>query len=121
MLTVTQATEADVPALALLMDELDRFYGAVAVDSPEQREEQIRDALFGSRPAAYALLAEDDGELLGFASYSLLWPAAGAFGTSTGLYRIALGSKRNWNSSRVLSAVRGGRRLRIPGMAAGAG
>jgi len=77
VLTVTQATEADVPALALLMDELDRFYGAVAVDSPEQREEQIRDALFGSRPAAYALLAEDDGELLGFASYSLLWPAAG--------------------------------------------
>jgi len=45
VLTVTQATEADVPALALLMDELDRFYGAVAVDSPEQREEQIRDAL----------------------------------------------------------------------------
>jgi GNAT superfamily N-acetyltransferase len=35
-------------------------------------------ALFSPHPAATVLLARDDNQILGLASYSLLWPAAGA-------------------------------------------
>jgi GNAT superfamily N-acetyltransferase len=77
VLAVVHAVAADVAALAILTEELDRFYGATEFDPPEQREDQIRATLFGSRPVAYALLAKDGPDLVGFASYSFLWPAAG--------------------------------------------
>jgi ribosomal protein S18 acetylase RimI-like enzyme len=39
----------------------------------------VEEALFGSPPLASALLVEDEtGEIVGFAAYSFLWPAAGA-------------------------------------------
>jgi GNAT superfamily N-acetyltransferase len=33
--------------------------------------------LFGDVPAAHVLLARTDGQVVGFAAYSFLWPAAG--------------------------------------------
>ena len=78
MVTVTPAEPPDVPAISGLMKELDHFYGAAEeADPPGQRISDISSALFGPAPAAYLLLARDDGELVGMASYSFLWPAAG--------------------------------------------
>ena len=73
--TISSATPDDVPAMSALLEELDRFYGATTTESPEEREQQIREALFASPPAAYALLAFDDDRLVGMAAYSFLWPA----------------------------------------------
>jgi len=61
-----------------LLDELDRFYGAAEAEPAEQRMRHIREALFSSPPTAYALLAWEGERLIGFASYSFLWPAAGS-------------------------------------------
>ena len=83
MLAIAHATEADVPALAVLLEELDRLYGATDAEPRDRREEQIGRALFGKVPAAYALLAKDSDEMVGLASYSFLWPAAG---TTTSLF-----------------------------------
>jgi len=60
------------------MDEMDRFYGAVENESHDKRLIQVNGALFGSLPSAHALLAWDDVQLVGIASYSFLWPAVGA-------------------------------------------
>ena len=77
MVTVTLAEPSDTTAIADLMEELDRFYGETETDPPEQRASEIVSALFGPVPAAYVLLARDDGEVVGMASYSFLWPASG--------------------------------------------
>lgn len=77
MTTVTQAEPADIAAVAAIAEEMDRFYGATEVEPPEIRMRQISEALFHDRPSAYALLAWDNGQLTGFASYSFLWPAIG--------------------------------------------
>jgi len=74
---VRPATPEDIADLVVLFEEMDRFYGAEAFDPEEVRREQIRSVLFGDVPMAYALLAYDAGEAVGFASYSFLWPAAG--------------------------------------------
>jgi GNAT superfamily N-acetyltransferase len=47
------------------------------VESLEARARQISEALFCDPPSAYALLAWAGGQLVGFASYSFLWPAVG--------------------------------------------
>ena len=77
MIQIGRAVIQDVPAIALLMDELDRFYGAEEVEPPEVREPQIRAAVFGDLPSPQVLLAWDGSEVAGFASYSSLWPASG--------------------------------------------
>ena len=46
-------------------------------------EEQIRDTLFGAKPAAEVLLAESDGEWVGFA---LFFPTYSTFLAQPGLY-----------------------------------
>ena len=63
-----------MPALAELIAERDRYYGA---PRPEPEEPAIEDALFGPTPAGTALVAVHDGGLAGLAAYSFLWPAAG--------------------------------------------
>ena len=78
MLAVSPATEPDVPALAVLMEELDRFYGATDVEPIGRRVEQIRGAILGPAPAAHVLLAKERDDVIGLAAYSFLWPAAGA-------------------------------------------
>jgi GNAT superfamily N-acetyltransferase len=63
--------------MAALLAEMDRFYGSANVEPLGQRIRQITDALFGEPPAAYALLASKDSQLVGLATYSFLWPAVG--------------------------------------------
>lgn len=77
MLSVTPATRRDAYAVAELLDELDRFYGATEVDPIPHRATEIEKALFWDPPAAHVLLARHDGKAVGLATYSFLWPAAG--------------------------------------------
>jgi len=73
-----RAAEAvDVPAVAGLLEEMDRFYGSVEFPPIELRQRQIKGLLFGPVPAARVLLAFDGTDLVGLATYSSLWPAAG--------------------------------------------
>ena len=77
MTEVRPAEPGDLKELAALLDELDRFYGATDIEPIEARLRQIDEALFTDPPAAFALLAWHDADLLGMATYSFLWPAAG--------------------------------------------
>jgi GNAT superfamily N-acetyltransferase len=67
----------DAEALADLMNELERFYGGEPSELLEDQLSQIEASLFCAAPAAYVLMARDDGKPAGFATYSFLWPAAG--------------------------------------------
>jgi GNAT superfamily N-acetyltransferase len=58
-----------------ILGEIEEYYGGK--NTPGNRD-QIRAALFSDRPAATVLLARDGDDVLGFASYTYLWPAAGA-------------------------------------------
>jgi GNAT superfamily N-acetyltransferase len=64
-------------AFATLAEEMDRFSGTTEFDPIDVRLQQIRDALFGDQPSAYALLAWVNDRPVGFATYSFLWPAVG--------------------------------------------
>lgn len=77
MITVEPAEPVDAAVIAKLTEEMDRFYGASGFDPLELRISQVNKALFSNPPSAYALLAWDDSELAGFASYSFMWPAVG--------------------------------------------
>ncbi len=77
MVEIRAAASGDVEAIALLMEDLDRFYGATEVESPGVRVPRIAAALFQEPKAAYALLAWGNGQPVGMAAYSFLWPAAG--------------------------------------------
>lgn len=73
---VRPATAADLPALTALFHEMEAHYeGAAAPD-----EEAVRSALerhvFAADSTIDLLVAETDGTLLGFASVSMLFPAA---------------------------------------------
>lgn len=61
-------------ALVDVLAERDRFYAA---PHAEPSAAAIADALFGTVPAGRALLGCCDGEPVGLAAYSFLWPAAG--------------------------------------------
>ncbi|RBQ16956.1 GNAT family N-acetyltransferase [Spongiactinospora rosea] len=74
---VSAATPDHIPAMAELLEEMDRFYGGEPQDPADVRAGQIRQALFADPPAAYALLAWVNDRLAGIASYSFLWPAVG--------------------------------------------
>ncbi|WP_241251573.1 GNAT family N-acetyltransferase [Candidatus Protofrankia californiensis] len=77
MTVVTPAEPAHVEAIAALAEEMDRFYGAIEVESLDLRIRQINEAIFSDAPSAFALLAWDGDQLVGFAAYSFLWPAVG--------------------------------------------
>ncbi|MEU9346793.1 GNAT family N-acetyltransferase [Streptomyces sp. NPDC048278] len=64
---IRAATENDVPEIRAMIRELAAYERAV--EQARATEEQLREALFGDRPAAYALTAEDDttGEVVGYA------------------------------------------------------
>lgn len=78
MVTIDRATEADVEAIAVLLGEIETYYGATAVPPAVDLVAQVRNVLFGERPMATVLLARDGDDVVGLASYSFLWPAAGA-------------------------------------------
>lgn len=77
MVVIRPAEPKDVFALAVLMEELDHFYGETEVEPPEQRAPQIAASLFAEPKPGYVLLAWDGEQLVGMAAYSFLWPAAG--------------------------------------------
>jgi len=74
VITVSPALPGDAAAVAALLEELGRFYGAAR----RITEAQVSDSLFTSPPAACALLARDGTTVAGMAAYSFLWPAVGA-------------------------------------------
>ena len=77
MIEVRAAVPDDLTNLVDLLEEMDRFYGAAKVDPHHVRLDQVNEALFGRPPAAHALVAQDEHDLVGFAAYSFLWPAVG--------------------------------------------
>ena len=77
VIAVSPAGPADVLALAALLEEMDRYYGATGTEPLGERVRQINEAVFASPPAAHALLAWDGTQVVGFAAYSFLWPAVG--------------------------------------------
>ena len=77
-IVVRDAGPGDATVVAALIEEIERFYGATSVQPFEEREAQVRSALFGTPPIAWLVLAVVDGEVAGLAAYSFLWPAAGS-------------------------------------------
>lgn len=78
MTTVRPAAPEDASALLALTEEMDRFYGATAGEPAALRRGQLQAALFAATPSAYALVACDPADsVVGFATYSFLWPAVG--------------------------------------------
>jgi ribosomal protein S18 acetylase RimI-like enzyme len=72
---IEPATAADVEVISLMLGEIEAYYGGTNTAGDQAA---IRRALFGPRPAATVLLARDGDHVLALASYSLIWPAAGA-------------------------------------------
>jgi GNAT superfamily N-acetyltransferase len=77
VITIRPARRDDTEAIASMLEELDRFYGAAEIEPRSTRLAGVESALFTSPPAAFAVLAWADSSLIGLASYSFLWPAAG--------------------------------------------
>jgi GNAT superfamily N-acetyltransferase len=67
---IRPATPADVPVIHALVRELAEY--EKALEEARASAEQLGEALFGERPAAFAHLAEDEaGEVVGFALWFL--------------------------------------------------
>ncbi|MGW6139933.1 N-acetyltransferase family protein [Streptomyces sp. NPDC055140] len=68
---IRTATPADVPVIHAMVRELADY--EKALHEARATEEQLREALFGERPAAFAHIAEDDttGESVGFCLWFL--------------------------------------------------
>ncbi|MFD8806358.1 GNAT family N-acetyltransferase [Streptomyces sp. NPDC059597] len=81
---IRTATPDDVPAIHRMVRELATY--EKAADEARATEEQLREALFGERPAVFAHLAVDDatGEPAGFALWFL------NFSTWRGVHGICL-------------------------------
>jgi GNAT superfamily N-acetyltransferase len=66
---IRAATPADVPVIRSMIRELAEY--EKVVHEARASEEQLREALFGDRPAAFAHIAEEAGEPVGFALWFL--------------------------------------------------
>ncbi|MGW7268615.1 N-acetyltransferase family protein [Streptomyces sp. NPDC054842] len=66
---IRTATPADVPAIHAMIRELAEY--EKALHEARATEEQLREALFGERPAVFGLVAEEAGEPVGFALWFL--------------------------------------------------
>ncbi|MEV6292195.1 GNAT family N-acetyltransferase [Streptomyces sp. NPDC051896] len=68
---IRPAIPADIPVIHALVRELAEY--EKAPDEAKATQEQLREALFGERPAAFAHMAVDDatGEAVGFALWFL--------------------------------------------------
>ncbi|MFJ8200893.1 GNAT family N-acetyltransferase [Streptomyces sp. NPDC096152] len=67
---IRTATPADVPVIHALVRELAEY--EKALDEARATPEQLMEALFGERPAAFAHVAQEaDGEVVGFALWFL--------------------------------------------------
>ncbi|NUP51195.1 MAG: GNAT family N-acetyltransferase [Catenulispora sp.] len=81
---IRTAVPADVPMIRTLIAELAEYEREP--QEAKATEQQLHDALFGERPAVFALLAQDDasGAVVGFAVYFL------NFSTWNGVHGIYL-------------------------------
>ncbi|MEU8205114.1 GNAT family N-acetyltransferase [Streptosporangium sp. NPDC049046] len=77
-LTIEQARPEDALLISELIEEIEIYYGASDISPEEERVRQVKALLFGESPVARVLLARDEDQVAGMASYSFLWPAAGA-------------------------------------------
>lgn len=77
MIQLATATLADADALVDLLEDMDRFYGVTEFDPPDIRLAQLQAQLPSSPPAAHVTIARTESAIVGLASYSFLWPAAG--------------------------------------------
>ncbi|MCM2429312.1 GNAT family N-acetyltransferase [Streptomyces sp. RKAG337] len=75
MVNIERATVADAGTISELLGEIEAHYGGDPVPGDI---DQIHAALFSAQPLATVLLAREGGNVVGLASYSFLWPAAGA-------------------------------------------
>lgn len=75
MLNVRDAVSGDAGAIEELMVELDHFYGDTPTDTRQTRSERISTIVLGD--GVQVAVAELDGVMVGLASFSFLWPAAG--------------------------------------------
>ncbi|MET7600627.1 GNAT family N-acetyltransferase [Streptomyces sp. NPDC005481] len=66
---IRTATPADVPVIHAMIRELAEY--EKAAHEARAAEEQLREALFGERPAVFGLVAEEAGEPVGFALWFL--------------------------------------------------
>jgi GNAT superfamily N-acetyltransferase len=98
VVVVAPAEPQHVVSLAVLLEEVERHYGTTEFEPFDQRVAQIRDALFGETPVAFALLAWHEADLVGMASYSFLWPAAGV---TRSLFLKELFVIKNWQRQGV--------------------
>lgn len=102
---IEQASEQDVDVISVILGEIEGYYGGEPTPGDP---DQTRAALFGPRPAATVLLARDGGQVLGLASYSLLWPAAGA---ESSLYLkelyVRADARRRGVAGALMEAVKG--------------
>ncbi|WP_405936921.1 GNAT family N-acetyltransferase [Streptomyces sp. NBC_00726] len=96
---IRPARRDDVPSLAALIEEIERFYGATEIQPLTERRTQIEESLFAPIPLAQALVADPgDGTLAGMAAYSFLWPARG---TTHALFLKELYVSEPWRGAGV--------------------
>ena len=102
---VRSAVPDDVSAIVRLLNEVDEFYGDVVTESVDERSSSVARALFDSPPLAYAVIAvAEDGRAVGFAAYSMLWPAAGSTASLFLKELFVSGSARRGGVGRLLFA-----------------
>lgn len=80
---IRDATVDDVADIRAMIRELAEYERAV--EQATATEEQLREALFGEQPAAYALIAEDDGTG-GAVGYALWFPRFSTWTGTRGLH-----------------------------------
>ncbi|WP_324613376.1 GNAT family N-acetyltransferase [Streptomyces sp. SBT349] len=75
MVTIGRATVEDAAVVSGIIGEIAAYYGGEDIPGDMDRIEAV---LRSDVPGITILLARDDGGVLGLASYSFLWPAAGS-------------------------------------------
>jgi GNAT superfamily N-acetyltransferase len=99
-LRIAPATESDIPSILDLIQGLAEY--EKLADTVTATEEQLRETLFGTRPAAEVLLAHWDGECAGFAVFFATYST---FLAQPGLYLEDLYVKPHLRSKQIGSAL----------------
>ncbi|MCU1430681.1 MAG: family N-acetyltransferase [Actinomycetia bacterium] len=104
-MTIRDARPDDVPAIYSLVRELAEYERML--DDVESNEAMFERHLFGAEPVARALVADDDGEVVGFA---LWFPTFSTFLGRPGIWLEDLyvrpSARRNGHGRALLAALR---------------